>query len=104
MVRVTVLYPHREGAKFDHDYYARKHMTMVGERLRPFGLLRYEVDRGVGGGAPGAPAPFVAACHLYFDKAGEFEKGIAAHGKEIMADVPNYTDIRPQMQISQIVS
>jgi hypothetical protein len=25
------------------------------------------------------------------------------HGKEIMADVPNYTDIRPQTQISEII-
>jgi uncharacterized protein (TIGR02118 family) len=104
MVRVSVLYPHRDGARFDHEYYARKHMVMVGERFKPFGLRRYEVDRGIAGGAPGAPAPFVAACHLYFDAAGDFQKAIAAHGKDVMADVANYTDIRPQMQISEIVS
>jgi hypothetical protein len=28
---------------------------------------------------------------------------MGAHGKEIMGDVPNYTDIRPQVQISEIV-
>ena len=26
MIRVSVLYPAKEGATFDHDYYARKHM------------------------------------------------------------------------------
>jgi len=25
------------------------------------------------------------------------------HGREIMGDVPNYTDIQPQFQISEIV-
>ncbi|HEV8307900.1 MAG TPA: EthD family reductase [Methylomirabilota bacterium] len=103
MIRASVLYPHRDGAKFDHEYYARKHMPLVGERLKSFGLLRYEIDKGLAGGAPGAPAPFVAACHLYFNAAGEFQKGMAAHGKEFMADVPNFTNISPQVQISEIV-
>ncbi len=103
MVRVSVLYPHRDGARFDHAYYAQKHMPMVGDRLKRFGLVRYEIDRGIAGGAPGAPAPFVAACHLYFNSADDFQKGIAAQGKELMADVPNYTNITPQVQLSEIV-
>jgi uncharacterized protein (TIGR02118 family) len=63
MVRVTVLYPNEPAKRFDHDYYARKHMPMVMERLKGSGMLRYEVDKGLAGGGPGAPAPFVAACH-----------------------------------------
>jgi hypothetical protein len=31
------------------------------------------------------------------------EKGIGAHGAEIMGEIPNYTDISPQIQISEIV-
>jgi uncharacterized protein (TIGR02118 family) len=45
----------------------------------------------------------VAACHLYFNAVADFQKGIAAHGTEIMGDIPNYTDISPQIQISEIV-
>jgi uncharacterized protein (TIGR02118 family) len=103
MVRVTVLYPNEPAKRFDHDYYARKHMPMVMERLKGSGMLRYEVDKGLAGGGPGAPAPFVAACHLYFNAASDFQKGIAARGTEIMGDIPNYTDISPQIQISEIV-
>ena len=62
MVRVTVLYPNESAKRFDHDYYASKHMPMVMERLKGSGMLRYEVDKGLAGGGPGAPAPFVAAC------------------------------------------
>jgi uncharacterized protein (TIGR02118 family) len=103
MIRVSVLYPHQASAKFDHAYYAQKHMPMVGSRLKEFGLIRYEIDKGVAGGAPGSPAPFMAACHLYFNAIGDFQKGMAAHGKELMADVPNYTSVTPQLQISEIV-
>jgi hypothetical protein len=28
-------------------------MKLAGERLKPFGLIRYEVDKGVASGAPG---------------------------------------------------
>jgi hypothetical protein len=65
MVRVTVLYPNESGKRFDHAYYAGKHLPMVMERLKGSGMLRYEVDKGLAGGGPGDPAPFVAACHLY---------------------------------------
>ncbi|MGH2394175.1 MAG: EthD family reductase, partial [Candidatus Limnocylindria bacterium] len=72
--------------------------------LKPFGLIRYEVDKGVAGGTPGAAAPFVGACHIYFNTLGEFQKGMGQHGTELMADVANYTNIPPQIQISEIVS
>jgi uncharacterized protein (TIGR02118 family) len=103
MIRVSVLYANEVGKKFDHDYFVNKHMKLVRERLTSFGLVRTEVDRGKAGGAPGAPAPFIAIGHVYFSGIQEFQKGMGQHGKEIMADVPNYTDIRPQTQISEII-
>jgi uncharacterized protein (TIGR02118 family) len=103
MIRVTVLYPNEAGKRFDHAYYAGKHLPMVMERLKDAGMLRYEVDKGLAGGGPGTAAPFIAACHLYFNVVTEFQNGIAAHGKEIMGDIPNYTNISPQIQISEIV-
>lgn len=103
MIRISVLYPNETGKKFDHDYYKNKHMKLVGERLKPFGLIRYEVDKGVAGGAPGSPAPFVGVCHIYFNALTDFQKGMGEHGKELMADIPNYTNIQAQIQISEIV-
>jgi uncharacterized protein (TIGR02118 family) len=103
MIRVSVLYSNEAGKKFDHDYYKNKHMPFVGDTLKPFGLIRYEVDKGVGGGAPGSSAPFVGVCHLYFNTLGEFQKGMGQQGAKLMADIPNYTNIQPQVQISEIV-
>src|SRR5207237_10703980 len=45
MVRVTVLYPNESAKRFDHDYYASKHLPMVMERLKGSGMLRYKSIR-----------------------------------------------------------
>ena len=104
MIRVTVLYPNEAGKKFDVDYYRNKHMKLVGERLKDFGFVRAEVDKGVTGGAPGSSAPYVCIGHVYLNSLADFQKGMGVHGKEILGDIPNYTDIQPTMQISEIVS
>ena len=104
MVRITVLYPNESGKKFDHDYYVNKHMKLVRQRLDSFGLKRTEVDKGVAGGAPGAPAPFIAMGHLYFDRVEDFAKGMSQHGAELLGDIPNYTNIGAQIQISEIIA
>jgi uncharacterized protein (TIGR02118 family) len=102
MFKVSVMYPNAEGATFDHDDYRDRHMPMVADRLGA-ALKRWTVDRGLGGGAPGSPPAFVASCALYFDALEDFEAGMAAHGASIMADVPNYTNITPRIEVSEVV-
>lgn len=102
MIKVSVMYPNTPGAKFNHDYYRDQHMPMVKARLGA-ALKSYTVDKGLAGGAPGAPATYVAMCHLFCDSVETFQAGFGPHAKEIMADVPNYTDIAPVMQISEVV-
>jgi uncharacterized protein (TIGR02118 family) len=104
MIRVSVFYPNTPGATFDHTYYAEKHCPMVQERLRPFGCVRIEIDKGLLGGTPDAPAPFVAVGHVIIHSVEGWQQGLAAHGQEILGDIPNYTNIAPQMQISEIVA
>jgi uncharacterized protein (TIGR02118 family) len=103
MIKVTVLYPNEEGKKFDMDYYTGTHMPLVHSRLDSMGLLRTEVEKGVSSADPNAPAPFVAIGVLYFNTVEEVHEGFKTHGREVMGDIPNYTDISPQIQISEIV-
>jgi uncharacterized protein (TIGR02118 family) len=103
MVRVSVMYAGGEDKQFDYDYYAGKHMALVRERWGQMGLVKIEVDRGVAGGAPGAPAPYLAVGHVYFGSLDAFQKAAAAHGPELFADVPNFTNITPQVQISEVI-
>ena len=66
MIKVSVMYLNTPGARFDHAYYANKHMPMVKSKLGN-ACKSYTVDRGLAGGAPGAPAPYVGMCHIFCD-------------------------------------
>jgi uncharacterized protein (TIGR02118 family) len=102
MIKVSVMYPNTPGARFDHDYYKDKHMPLVKARMGD-ACKSYTVDKGLGGGAPGAPATYVGMCHIFADSVEAFQAGFGPHAKEIMGDIKNYTDIAPVMQISEVV-
>lgn len=102
MIRASAMYPN-EGGKFDMDYYLNKHIPLIHKLLDSFGLVRTEVDKGIGTAEPGAPAPFLVVGHLIFQSIEEMQKGLQAHDPELVADASNYTDIRPQFQISEIL-
>jgi uncharacterized protein (TIGR02118 family) len=101
MIKVSVLYPNKSGAKFDHNYYRDKHMPLVKARMGA-SCKYYTVDKGIGGGTPGAPAPYVAMCHIFCDSVEAFESSFGPHAGEIMGDIQNYTDLSPIVQISNI--
>ncbi|ODV09357.1 MAG: ethyl tert-butyl ether degradation protein EthD [Rubrivivax sp. SCN 70-15] len=102
MIKVSVMYPNTPGARFDHDYYRDRHMPLV-QRKMGEACRSYTVDKGLAGGAPGAQAAYVAMCHIFCDSVESFQAGFAPHVQEIMADIPNYTDLQPQIQISEVV-
>lgn len=102
MVKVTVMYANTPGARFDHAYYRDKHMPLVKSRMGA-ACKYYTVDQGLAGGVPGAPAPYVAMCHIFCESVATFQAGFGPHAKEIMADIPNYTDRTPVIQISEVV-
>lgn len=101
MIKVSVLYPAGESTKFDMDYYCTSHMPMVKQKLGA-ALKSMAVEGGLAGGAPGAPPTYSAMGHLYFDSVAEFEGAFGPHAAEIMGDVPNYTNVEPIIQISEV--
>jgi uncharacterized protein (TIGR02118 family) len=102
MIKVSAMYPHAPEVRFDHDYYRDKHMPMV-KRLMGDKLLRYTIDKGQAGGAPGSPPTYVAMAHLYCDSVEAFQAGFGPHTQEILGDVPNYTNAQLVIQISEVV-
>lgn len=101
MIKVTVLYPAAEGKKFDMDYYTNKHIPMLKSTLGE-ALKLVTFDKGIAGGAPGASAPFVVICYLYFDSVPAYQGAMSVNGAKIRGDVQNYTDIQPVIQISEV--
>jgi uncharacterized protein (TIGR02118 family) len=102
MIKVSVMYPNKAGARFDHAYYRDKHMPMVRDRMGP-ACLFYTVDKGLAGGSPVEPPAYVGMCHIYCDTVEAFQSGFGPHAEEILADIPNYTDLTPVLQISEVV-
>lgn len=102
MIKVSVMYPNKPGARFDHAYYRDRHMPLVKAKMGP-ACLFYTVDKGLAGGAPGVAPTYVAMCHIYADSVESFQAAFGPHAKEILADIPNYTDLEPVLQISDVV-
>ena len=101
MIKVSVLYPNTSGCKFDMNYYLNQHMPMVQQKLGP-ACKRVAVEEGIAGGAAGAPATYVAMGHLYFDSTDALQTAFSPHAQAIMADIPNYTNIEPIIQVSEV--
>jgi len=100
MIRVTVMYPNAPGATFDMAYYTSKHLPMVKQKT---GTCRgIAAERGLAGGAPGSSPTYIAIGHLLFDSVESFQSSFGPVAAEILADIPNYTNARPVIQISEI--
>jgi uncharacterized protein (TIGR02118 family) len=102
MIKVSVMYPYTVGARFDHAYYRERHMPMAKARLGS-ACAYYTVEKGVAGRAPGSPPAYVAMCAFICDSAEDYKAAMREHGAEILGDLPNYTDIAPVVQFSDVV-
>lgn len=102
MIKVSVMYPNGPDAQFDDAYYREKHMPMVKSLMGDY-CRYYTVDKAVSAGSADANAPYIAMGHLYCDSVDDFQTGFGPHTKEIMADIPNYTNQKPVIQISEVL-
>lgn len=102
MIKVTILYPNSVGKTFDMNYYSNTHMPMIANLLGD-SLKRYEIDKGIGGRTPSDSIPYVAIGYLYFDKLSTYQNSFKPHAARIRGDVPNYTNIQPIVQISEVL-
>lgn len=103
MIKVSVLYPNSPGATFDMDYYLERHMPLVREKSGP-ACKGTAVDQGLAGGAPGAPATYLAMGHMLYETVEDFQSVFAKHGEALLADIPNFTNTQPVIQISAVRS
>ena len=97
------MYPNTPGARFDLDYYVSKHIPMCQKFAEGLGL-NFQVDKGVGTAIPGAPAPYLAMAVVTVPSLEILQNYLATHGAAIMGDVPNYSDISPVFQISEVIA
>ena len=100
MVKVSVMYPNQSGAAFNMDYYSTRHMALV-RKLLGDAVKGLAIDRGIDS-AESHP-PYLVVGHLWFESIAAFQSAMAAHSAALMADIPNYTNLQPAIQVSEII-
>lgn len=101
MVNVSILYPFKEGGRFDLEYYLKTHMPQSIEKLRP-ALRGVLIEYGLSTAGSDAPPAFIVICQLRFDSAESFLEAFSPHAAFLQGDIKNYTDIEPVIQFSDV--
>ena len=97
---MQVIYPISDGTHFDMDYYLNTHMPIVAEHMGPH-IQNTLVTKGLG--SPGGNAPgFYAVASMVFENQDAFDAAMKVAGP-VMADVPNFTNVRPEVLIGEVI-
>ncbi len=93
MIRMSVLYAGGDDVTFDHDYYKNNHVPLACSAWN----VGAEIDKGIKG-------PNVAAVHFFFESLEQMQKAMGSPDTAaVMADMPNYTNATPVIQVSEVV-
>ena len=104
MTKISILYPNDKGSRFDMRYYVDTHMPLSIDLLSTHpGFKGVSVERGLGGAEPGTEAAYIAMCHFLFDSIEDFMAAFLPHAAKLQGDLPNYTDIKPVIQVSEVL-
>lgn len=101
MIKVSVLYPNKPGSRFNADYYLKIHMPMSAKFLGP-ALKAVSAEIGVSGGASNSAPPYAAIAHFTCESVEVFMGAFMPVADQLQGDIPNYTNIEPVIQFSQV--
>ena len=101
MVKVSVFYPNKPDSHFDVEYYLNTHMPMAA-RLLGSGIKAISVEIGRSGEQPGSFPAFAAIAGFTCETVEDFLQAFAPVAGQLQGDIPNYTNIEPVIQVSDI--
>lgn len=101
MVKITGNYRWLDGANFDHVYYKSEHMRLTRELLLPLGLQHLECDQTLSAG-PLKVGHIVATSNAYFESLSAAQAALAQAGAPLLADVANYTNLKPELHLCEV--
>ena len=103
MIKMIAFYHNKPGARFNHEYYAGKHADMVHRLLKPMGLIKFEVSQGTSGLDRNSPPPYLTVASVTFETEKALRTAFDKHKDELLADVPNFTNLQPELQICRVL-
>ncbi len=102
MIKLTVMYPNSADLKFDKHYYTNQHSQLL-QALLGDAIISSDINMGIAGGSPDQPAPYVVIANLVFESMESFQQSFGANAEKILGDLPNFTNVTPEVQISEVV-
>lgn len=99
-IALQVLYPVGSDTSFDFDYYVRTHLKLVQEHMGAH-IDRTVVTRGLAGG-PDTPPGYHATASIIFADQSAMDAAMAVSGP-VIADVPNFTNVKPDILIGEVI-
>jgi uncharacterized protein (TIGR02118 family) len=96
---VTMIYPNKQDATFDFDYYLNRHIPRARKLTNDQGT---EIRKGVST-PTGIPVPYICVCRFWINSEAEYRAVMEEHGKDFLADIPNFTNIQPVVQIDEVI-
>ncbi len=101
MIRISIMYPYRAGARFDHDYYEHQHIPLA-LRLLGDAVRSVTVERGLDPGPPWPAPTYLVVANFLCDSLEAYERAMGGHGRALQADVANFTDSPPVIQVGEV--
>jgi uncharacterized protein (TIGR02118 family) len=98
---LAVYYPWQADAKFDFDYYRREHLKMLSD-LYGKSVGKMQVRKGLHKG-DGSDPVFVTALTVEILSMEAYEVASKEHVARLIADVANFTNIKPLAEIEEFV-
>ncbi|MFK7939749.1 MAG: EthD family reductase [Roseovarius sp.] len=98
---LQVIYPVSDRSQFDMNYYQNTHLPMVSDHMGQH-IQSFIVTHGLAGG-PDTPPGYHAVATLLFSDQAEMDAALAAAGP-VLDDIPNFTNVSPDMLIGEVIS
>lgn len=98
---LQVIYHVGDDTHFDHDYYLATHMPLVGQHMGPH-IKDVLVTKGLAGGPDTPPGSYAVATMTFAD--GDALNAALAVAGPVLADIPNFTNVQPQMLIGEVIA
>lgn len=102
MIKLTVMYPNSADLKFDKEYYVNEHSQLL-KQILGNSIVSSDVNFGIAGGSPEEEAPYVVIANLVFESIESFQESFGANAEKILVDIPNFSNIKPEVQISEVL-
>src|SRR5271170_4847904 len=87
MIRISILYPNKPGARFDFPYYVEMHMPVSIRLLSAHaGFKGVSVEKGISSGQPGESVLYRAMCHFTFTTKEDFLAAFMPNAPQLQGD------------------